>query len=202
MKRHFPVIPCIIAAGLLTACGNNADEAGNETSVQTESQTEESTSETETSSESDTENSSESENTETESSSGEENAENPLKPLADAALAVGEWPHMEEVTDEAVISDYFLLDADNSNYKNLMVMQCPMSANMSELIIIEAEDTETASEDLDARLKKAQDTDAFYPDDVEKAKNAIVGTAGGYAYYILSSEPEKSEEALLMQIEG
>ncbi len=171
---------------------SSESEIGSETSSSSESET---GSETTSSSESESSG---------EASSGETDTgeENPLKEYADAALSVGDWPEMMEVTDENILSEFFLLDKNNENYKSLLVMQCPMSANMSELIIIEAEDTSAASDDLKERRKKAQETDAFYPDDVDKAENAIVGTSGNYAYYILGWEPEKSEEALLMKLEG
>ncbi|MGN0690792.1 MAG: DUF4358 domain-containing protein [Oscillospiraceae bacterium] len=199
MKRTIAAAAAVLLVmSMFTGCGkknqNNAAQSETTSSVsetaQTTAQTTQSMTESSVSSE----------------TSGETSAEpvetvNPLNGLAEAALAVGEWPAMAEVTDENILADYFLLDKNNQNYKNLIVMQCPMSANMSELIIIEAEDTSAAADDLKERRKKAQETDAFYPADEEKAKNAIVGTSGNYAYYILSAEPEKSEEAILMSIE-
>lgn len=131
-----------------------------------------------------------------------ENNNDVLSNLANSALSVGSWPDMSEVTDKDYISEFFLLDTENENYNDIYITQCPMSANMSELIIIDANDTSSAKEDLEKRLEKVKTTDALYPEDVEKASKAIIGTVKNYAYYILSAEPEKSEEALLMQIEG
>ncbi len=198
MKRTIAAAAAVLLVmSMFTGCGkknqNNAAQSETTSAVSETTQTTTQTSETMT----------ESSSSETSQETSGEPVEtvNPLNHLAEAALAVGEWPAMAEVTDENILSDYFLLDKNNQNYKNLIVMQCPMSANMSELIIIEAEDTSAAADDLKERRKKAQETDAFYPADEEKAKNAIVGTSGDYAYYILSSEPEKSEEAILMSIE-
>lgn len=199
MKRTIAAAAAVLLVmGTFAGCGKKNNE--NTAQSETTSSVSESASETTASaSESMTESSAMSE---TVGETSAENVEtpNPLTELANAALAVGEWPMMAEVTDADILADYFLLDKNDPNYKNMIVMQCPMSANMSELIIIEAEDTSAAADALKARRKKAQETDAFYPADEEKAKNAIVGTSGNYAYYILSSEPEKSEEAILMSI--
>ena len=127
---------------------------------------------------------------------------NALQPLADAAMAVGEWPELMEVTDEMMLTDYFLLDPANENYKNMLVLQCPMSAVMTEVIIIEAEDADAAKADLEARQKKAQDQDAFYPDDAERAGSSIVGTEGNYAYFILASSAAEAETALVEAIKA
>ena len=127
---------------------------------------------------------------------------NALQPLADAAMSVGEWPDLMEVTDEMMLTDYFLLDPANANYKNMLVLQCPMSAVMTEIIIIEAEDADAAKADLEARQKKAQDQDAFYPDDAERAGSSIVGTEGNYAYFILATSSAEAETALVEAIKA
>lgn len=120
-----------------------------------------------------------------------------LSDAADAALAVVSWPAMEKIEDAGFVSDFFLLDMENGNYKDILILKCPMSANLSELIIIEAEDVSAAQADLEARQKKAQDQDAWYPDDVEKAGASIVGTEGSYVYFIMGSDPESVESALV-----
>ena len=122
---------------------------------------------------------------------------NPLQSVVDAALAVGEWPAMMEITDEMMLTEYFKLDPANANYRNLMVMQCPMSATMSEIIIIEADDVDAAKADLDARREKAITQDAWYPNDVELAEASIVGTEGSYAYFILAGSAAEAETAVV-----
>ncbi len=205
-KNIVMIMAAVMAVSSLAACGSNGqteESTASETVSETASETaapetessEESTSETsESVSEAETEESTEGETGE------DESAVSPLMEYADAAMSAGEWPEMEAVSDKYILSDYFLLDADNENYRDLLVMQCPMSANMSEFIIIEADDTQAAADDLKARREKAQNGDAFYPDDVDKANDAIVGTAGDYAYFIMCFEPEKAEEALLLKI--
>ena len=205
-KNIVMIMAAVMAVSSLAACGSNGQteettasetvsETASETAAPETESSEESTSET-------SENVSETETEEsTEGETGEdESAVSPLMEYADAARSAGEWPEMEAVSDKYILSDYFLLDADNENYRDLLVMQCPMSANMSEFIIIEADDTQAAADDLKARREKAQNGDAFYPDDVDKANDAIVGTAGDYAYFIMCFEPEKAEEALLLKI--
>lgn len=208
-RKNILTFPAVLAAVLLAGCGsgnNDKETESRPSEVSSVSVSESKVSETENSvsdTSPDTESSTVADDTENENTESSTDTEtvNPLADYTAAAVAVGEWPEMREVTDEQILSDYFLLDKNNGNYRNLIVMQCPVSANMSEIIIIEADDPQAASDDLKERLKKAQDVDAFYPDDVEKAKNAIVGTTGDYAYYILGAEPEVSEEALLMKIE-
>ena len=127
---------------------------------------------------------------------------NALQPIADAALTVGEWPALWEVTDPQLISDFFLLDASNDNYQNMLILQCPMSANMTEIIIVQAEDVSAAKADLEARQKKAQEQDAFYPDDVERAGASIVGTEGDYAYFIMGDNASAAESEIVNYIKN
>lgn len=131
------------------------------------------------------------------SEDSEEVGLNPLQAVVDAALAVGEWPAMMEITDTMMLTEYFKLDPENANYRNLMVMQCPMSATMSEIIIIEADDVEAAKADLNARRDKAISQDAWYPNDVELAEASIVGTEGDYAYFILAGSADEAETAIV-----
>lgn len=127
---------------------------------------------------------------------------NPLQTVVDAALAVGEWPAMMEITDEMMLTEFFMLDPSNANYRNLMVMQCPMSATMSEIIIIEADDVEAAKADLEARREKAINQDAWYPNDVELAEASIVGTEGDFAYFILAGAAAEAEPAIIDAIKA
>lgn len=130
----------------------------------------------------------------------EENV-NPLQDLVIAAMGdFSEWPMLAEVTDEEIISDYFLLDKNNANYEQFIAMQCPMSAQMCEIIIIKTTDTDAAKADLEARQKKAQETDAFYPNDIERAANSIVGAKGDYAYFLFCENPTAAEELLTAAI--
>ena len=128
--------------------------------------------------------------------------ENPLKSLTDAVISVGEWPVLWEVTDPTALSDFFLLDAENSNYQNLIVLQCPMSAQMVELIIIKTDDVSSAVADLEARQKKAREQDAFYPADIENAAVSIVGFEGNYAYFILCGDSATAERKLIEAIKN
>ena len=103
------------------------------------------------------------------------------------------------VTDPTILSEYFLLDASNENYKEMIVMQCPISAVMSEIIIIQADDVDAAAEDLKARQQKAIDQDAWYPDDIDMANNSIVGTCGDYAYSAPRLRPLKRSSTTTLQ---
>lgn len=194
----------IIAAALaigalsLTACAKDSAEG---TASATESETTTTTVTTASEATVDTEDTVDTENTEEVTDGGSESA-NPLMPIVDAVITEIEWPSLWEVTEPQMISDFFTLDAANENYKNLLVMQCPMSALLSEIIIIEAEDVNAAKADLEARQLKAQTQDAFYPDDVERAGASIVGTEGNYAYFIMGNSAAESETVLADYIKG
>ena len=189
-----------MCAAMFTACGKDSGtgEAETTTTSQTQSETKKET-ETETEAVSQTEEITDENTDVTEESAGgaEEASGSILSQAADAALADASWPALERLEDPDFIADFFLLDASNANYKDLLVLKCPMSANLSELIIIEAEDVSAAEADLDARRTKAVENDAWYPDDVEKAGASIVGSEGSFAYFIMGSDPESVEAALV-----
>ena len=49
-----------------------------------------------------------------------ENTTNSLKPIIEKITSESEWPALDMVTDPTILSEYFLLDASNENYKELM----------------------------------------------------------------------------------
>lgn len=215
MKKILAAVAALAMTGLLLAgCGKNSETTTETTTESVAESVSEATEETtEISDESvdvDTDDAAESTDIEDDGSSDdtvimptfdEENV-NPLRDLVLASMGdFSDWPALDEVSDEYILSDYFLLDKNNPNYEQLIVMQCPMSAVMCEIIIIKADDVEAAKADLEARQKKAQDTDAFYPDDIERAGNSIVGTKGDYAYFFICENPSEAEELLTAAIE-
>lgn len=216
MKKIIIAMSALMIAATMTACGGSeetAETTAAETTISeteteavsedtTATETEASDAETEAISESDveTETEAETEATEGEQADNGEAAANPLTDLANTVIAEGEWPAMMEMTDEAMLKDYYLLDPANENYQEMIVMMCPMSANMCEVIIIKATDAAAAEEDLNARREKALTMDAFYPDDVTKAENSIVGSSGEYAYFLMCGDSAKAEETLLAAI--
>ncbi|MGN0639122.1 MAG: DUF4358 domain-containing protein [Huintestinicola sp.] len=123
-------------------------------------------------------------------------SDNPLYPAVEKALSESEWPSLMEVTDEVILKEFFLLDPANENYKEMIVMQCPISATMSEIIIINADDVSAAEADLEARKTKAIEQDAWYPNDQELAAASIVGTNGNYAYYIIGTNAASAEKSI------
>ncbi len=215
----------LTAAVMLTGCGKDGG-AGDETSA-SESKTESISSDTSSGSEetsSGSENGtsaseSETENISSDASGGSEEAsggsedetipeiqfgeeENPLRYLVEAAVKDGEWPYLWEVTDESVIKDFFGIDMSTAGFEEAIFIQCPMSANMTEIHIIKTSDTDSAKKALEARQEKAQNMDAFYPDDVERAASSIVGTEGDYAYFIMADNASSAETALIEAIKA
>lgn len=124
-------------------------------------------------------------------------SDNPLYPVIETITSQTEWPFLSEITDDVILKEFFLLDPENSNYNRMIVMQCPMSATMSEIIIIDAEDVEAAKADLDARRTKAIEVDAWYPNDQELAAASIVGSTGNYAYFIIGQSAAEAETILV-----
>lgn len=108
-----------------------------------------------------------------------------------------EWPSLITVDDKSLINEFFKLDAENQNYKKLLVKQCPMSASIAEIILIQAEDVDSAIEDLQVRKQKLIDTDAYYPEHKEIAEKSIIGSHDDIVYFIASSSSEDSEKVLI-----
>ena len=214
MKKIIAMISAFaMCAAMLTACGSDNSTAETTTAADTtvsdaadapEAETDAAESETDSVDEepAETEGSEEAPSADAPVEDGGEIAANPLQPIADAALAAGEWPAMMEVTDTMMLTDFFILDPENSNYRSLLVMQCPMSATMSEIIIIEAEDVESAKADLNARRDKASAQDDFYPNDVELAEASIVCSEGDYAYFLLAPAAAEAETAIVEAIKA
>ena len=121
---------------------------------------------------------------------------NPLMPMIDKVLSESEWPAMAEVTDSVILNEFFLLDPTNENFSEMIVMQCPISAVMSEIIVIRSDDIAAAEEALKARQTKAIEQDAWYPNDQELAAASIVGTNGSYAYFIIGENAEAAEKSI------
>jgi len=125
-----------------------------------------------------------------------------LQAIVDEITSKEEWASLSKIEDEALISEFFTLDPNNPNYKQLLVMQCPMSAVIAEIILIETDDTKSAMEDLNARREKLINTDAFYPEHKEIAEESIVGSHGNIAYFIAGDEEEDSERILINYLDS
>ncbi len=212
MKKIIALIfAAAMCASVLTGCGSDNAETETTVSETTIEETtaeivvsEEETSETEETTvevmeevPADTEETEAPAEEEAPSEDSDEVGANPLQAAVDAATTVGEWPTLMEITDTLMLTEFFKLDPDNANYRNMIVMQCPMSAIMTEVIIIEADDVDAAKADLEARREKAITQDAWYPNDIELAEASIVGTEGDYAYFILAEAAAEAESALV-----
>lgn len=112
-------------------------------------------------------------------------------------ISAVEHAYMEEVTDPVILNEFFLIDVSDERFEEVVVYQCPMSATMSEIIVIKSSDIEYAEEVLNNRREKAKTQDAWYPADVENAEASIVGTTGDYAYFIINSTAADDESKLV-----
>lgn len=183
------IISCMTVS--LVACGqSNSNNDIQDTSTTTDNTTQTTIEET-----------SESETSQEETSSSDDNASNSdvvdLHAMVDEITSKVEWASLSEIEDKDIIQEYFTLQADNPNYKQILVMQCPMSAVIAEIILIQAEDTQSAMQDLQARKDKLINTDAFYPEHKEIAEQSIVGSYGDIVYFIASGDAQDSEKVLL-----
>ncbi|MGN0667453.1 MAG: DUF4358 domain-containing protein [Huintestinicola sp.] len=208
-----------ISSSMLAGCGKNnaAEETQPETSIETSAEVSDEVSEEEVEEDvipdetdisimddtlTDDESDENGEVPAEEAPAEEETAENPLAPMAAAAMADNEWPVLEEVNDETILKEFFLLDAADENYEELLVMSCPISAKMTEIIIIKTKDVEAAVEAVEARRTKAIEQDAWYPNDQELAAASIAGSHGSYAYYFIGDHAAEAEEKLKAYIDA
>lgn len=125
-----------------------------------------------------------------------------LMPVIETVTSSVEWANLAEVTDESILTEFFQLDKNNENYKDILVMQCPMSAVTAEIIIIEAVDgkIDDVKADLTARQDKLINVDSFYPDAKAIAENSIVGTHNNVAYFIAGENAAESEGILTEEL--
>ena len=112
-----------------------------------------------------------------------------------------EWAALDRITDNEIAQEFFKLNLKNPEYKDIVIMQCPMSAVLAEMIIIETDNVDGAKADLEARKDKLINVDAFYPNAVEIAENSIVGTYNNIVYFIAAENAEASEEILRAELE-
>lgn len=117
-------------------------------------------------------------------------------------IAAREHTAMVEVSDPVILKEFFLIDTADTNIKEAVVYQCPMSAVMSEIIVLQADDVEAAKEVLNNRRTKAIEQDAFYPKDAENAEASIVGTVGNYAYFVINDNVVEDSEQLASLLEN
>ncbi|MCC8069996.1 MAG: DUF4358 domain-containing protein [Ruminococcus sp.] len=129
-------------------------------------------------------------------SSNEENQNLDLMAIVDEITSKEEWASLAQIEDDDLINEYFTLEPSNSNYKQLLVMQCPMSAVIAEIILIQAEDTDSAMQDLQARKDKLINTDTYYPEHKEIAESSIIGSYDDLVYFIAGENAENSEKIL------
>lgn len=179
------VISCMVSS--FVACGkNNSNDISEDTTTLNTTTQFENTAINETT---------QKQTSESESSTNDSNID--LKAIVDEITSKEEWASLTQIEDDDLINEYFTLDASNSNYRQLLVMQCPMSAVIAEIILIEADDTKSAMQDLQARKDKLINTDAYYPEHKEIAESSIIGTHGNIVYLIAGENAESSEKILI-----
>jgi hypothetical protein len=127
-----------------------------------------------------------------------------LRNAVDAVTSSVEWAKLDEITDNEIAQEFFKLDLQNPDYKDILIMQCPMSSVTAEIILIEANDgqAENALNALNERRTKLIDVDAFYPDAKAIAENSITGIYNNVAYFIAGTNAEESEKILLQELEN
>jgi hypothetical protein len=120
-----------------------------------------------------------------------------LENVVEAITSQVEWASLTTIDDSELISEFFKLDSDNPNYEQLLVKQCPMSAVIAEIILIQANDVDSAMDDLQARKQKLIDTDAYYPEHKLIAEDSIIGYYGDVVYFLAGENAQDSEKVLI-----
>ena len=140
----------------------------------------------------------------TEEAVSEEITESKLFNAVEKVTAEVEWAQLDRISDPDIMNEFFKLDMNNENYNDILVMQCPMSAVIAEIILIEAKDgqVETAKADLETRKEKLINVDAFYPDSKTIAEDSIVGVYNNIAYFIAGENAAESEQILIKELEN
>lgn len=124
--------------------------------------------------------------TDTDVNISEDEERNKIKNSIIEVINKTEHAFMDEVTDPTILSEFFLIDVQDEKLDEIVVYQCPMSATMSEIIVLKSSDSEYAKGILEARKEKAISQDAWYPADQENAAAAVVDSVGDYSYFILN----------------
>lgn len=140
----------------------------------------------------------------TEEAVSEEITQSKLFSAVEKVTAEVEWAQLDRISDPDIMNEFFKLDMNNENYNDILVMQCPMSAVIAEIILIEAKDgqVETAKADLETRKEKLINVDAFYPDSKTIAEDSIVGVYNNIAYFIAGENAADSEQILIKELEN
>ena len=217
VKKIFAIIAALCITASLAACGNTAGNKVTDTSATadttileevTDGVTSEETTSEETTSEvvpAPTEEPALPDTPETLPEETEAEVSESHKAIATAieeVIAAREHTAMVEVSDPVILKEFFLIDTSDTNIKEAVVYQCPMSAVMSEIIVLQADDVEAAKEILNNRRTKAIEQDAFYPKDAENAEASIVGTVGNYAYFVINDNVVDDSEQLTSLLEN
>lgn len=197
MKKFTILISLLMILSSMVACSgsNTNDSTTNTEYVQT-------TIQEDTSNNQITEENS-SENTEVQdTSSSEENQSIDLEAIVNEVTSKTEWASLDKIEDNSIIKEFFTLDAENPNYNQLLAMQCPMSASIAEIILIDAIDVDSAIQDLNVRREKLINTDAYYPEHKELAEQSIIGSSGNIVYFIANYDAQESEKILLEYLDS
>lgn len=200
-KKISLILAAAFCASILTACGKDTEITDNNTSG---SGTAESEVTEETIIFDGTAPPNDAIQTDAPGSQSDEQEGSPLQSIVGTVTSSVEWASLDEITDDETIKEFFKLDKSNPDYKDMIVMQCPMSSVVAEIIIIEAQDgkAEDAVNALKERRQKLIDVDAFYPDSKEIAEQSITGTYHNVAYFIAGENAQQSEDILLQELEN
>ncbi|MGN1411424.1 MAG: hypothetical protein ACI4WH_02795 [Oscillospiraceae bacterium] len=125
-----------------------------------------------------------------------------LNAIVDEITSKIEWASLDTVEDDALISEFFTLDTNNPNYKQLLIKQCPMSAVIAEIILVQTNDINSTMEDLEVRKQKLINTDAYYPEHKRIAEESIVGNYDDIVYFIACDSAKDSEKILIEYLDS
>ena len=120
--------------------------------------------------------------------------------LALTALNSGNFPEMVKATDSTLLDT--IMDFSKYGITDYCVYQQAISVELSEIIVVRAEDSEGAYSALMDRKNSLIRQFATYPEQAKTANQTVVFKKGNICVLIASDSPLEAEKALLAKLKA
>lgn len=120
-----------------------------------------------------------------------------LNDISTAIKSAVEYPEtMEEVTDTQRLKDDWGLEEEY--YEEVYAIQSPITVHLYEMVVVKAKDghSEDLQDALKGRIERLKKEYAFYPNQVDIANAAVVGSKGDYVYLIAHENAADAKKAI------
>ena len=118
--------------------------------------------------------------------------------LCEAVLNSVEFPAMSKTEIAEMLE--MIMDFSKYGIEEYTVYQQAMSVHLCEIIIIRTNDVNATIGALEERKDVLINQLAFYPEQLESAKNTVVGSKNNICYLITHTDAKTAEKALLQKI--